>query len=56
MPIWLAVLLDLAVFVTFFTIWVRKANAAIRAEEESERAARAAAKQTNANAPDKKRD
>ena len=55
-PIWLAILLDIVVFVTLFSIWVRKANADIRAEEAREREARAAAKQTGTKAPNKKED
>lgn len=56
-PVWLAVLLDVVVFVTLFSIWVRRANAAIRAEEAQARAAALAdAKKTGSKASDKKRD
>ena len=56
-PVWLAVLLDVVVFVTLFSIWVRRANAAIRAEEAQARAAALTdAKKTGGKASDKKRD
>ena len=55
-PVWLAVLLDVVVFVTLFSIWVRRANAAIRAEEAQARAAALADAKTGGKASDKKRD
>ena len=52
-PLWVAIMLDVAIFVGVFTTWVKRTNAAYR---EMERKALEAAKNTAGKPADKKRD